>query len=192
MHGCSSEVCSKPYWSSPPRRRQNSALQLSLCKSKPRTVCVKAGRHWQGKFACAWATISTIWVQTCCSCYKHACDSTILGATKILNLDSCLGLLSWLLLIISPSHSFSFSRFQERNVPDSAEKLQQSLQWLGIQFDESPELGGKFGPYIQVNDTTSRWGRCTCVASFPGLCTQEPGNEASNCEQEDAVYCYTG
>jgi len=45
--------------------------------------------------------------------------------------------------------------FKERNLPGSAEKLQQSLQWLGIHFDESPHLGGKFGPYLQASSIYS-------------------------------------
>ncbi|KAL5486667.1 hypothetical protein EMCRGX_G019178 [Ephydatia muelleri] len=37
----------------------------------------------------------------------------------------------------------------ERNVPGSAQQLQESLEWLGVRFDEGPNIGGKFGPYIQ-------------------------------------------
>ena len=39
---------------------------------------------------------------------------------------------------------------QERYVPESVEKLEESLCWLGIEFHESPSKGGPYGPYVQV------------------------------------------
>lgn len=36
-------------------------------------------------------------------------------------------------------------------MPGSVEKMQQTLKWLGVEFDEGPSIGGKFGPYIQVS-----------------------------------------
>lgn len=38
---------------------------------------------------------------------------------------------------------------QKREVEGSAEKLIQILDWMGIKFDEGPNLGGDFGPYVQ-------------------------------------------
>ncbi|CAI8023907.1 Glutamate--tRNA ligase [Geodia barretti] len=38
---------------------------------------------------------------------------------------------------------------QGRLVPGSKEGLEESLQWLGVQFHESPSKGGPYGPYIQ-------------------------------------------
>lgn len=38
---------------------------------------------------------------------------------------------------------------QARYVEGSVENLIESLKILGIQFDEGPEIGGKFGPYFQ-------------------------------------------
>lgn len=37
-------------------------------------------------------------------------------------------------------------------MPGSAQQLQESLKWLGVRFDEGPNIGGKFGPYIQVHN----------------------------------------
>ena len=45
----------------------------------------------------------------------------------------------------------SLHSLQERNVPGSAQRLQESLEWLGVSFDEGPSAGGNFGPYIQVH-----------------------------------------
>ena len=36
-----------------------------------------------------------------------------------------------------------------RLVENAQENLIKSLRWAGIEFDESPEIGGDFGPYIQ-------------------------------------------
>ncbi len=41
------------------------------------------------------------------------------------------------------------SRYQE----DALKEIYQSLRWLGIAWDEGPEKGGKFGPYIQSQRT---------------------------------------
>lgn len=38
---------------------------------------------------------------------------------------------------------------QTREVPGSKEVIYDGLQWLGMQWDEGPEVGGEFGPYIQ-------------------------------------------
>ena len=38
---------------------------------------------------------------------------------------------------------------QNRKVEGAVENLINSLEWAGITFDESPHLGGDFGPYIQ-------------------------------------------
>jgi glutamyl-tRNA synthetase len=38
---------------------------------------------------------------------------------------------------------------QDRVVPGSLEAIYESLRWLGLQWDEGPEVGGSFGPYFQ-------------------------------------------
>lgn len=38
---------------------------------------------------------------------------------------------------------------QTRNVSDSLEKILADLRWLGLQWDEGPEVGGPHGPYFQ-------------------------------------------
>lgn len=39
---------------------------------------------------------------------------------------------------------------QKREVPGAIESLLSILNWVGISFDEGPEIGGDFGPYIQT------------------------------------------
>jgi len=38
---------------------------------------------------------------------------------------------------------------QKRLVPGALEDLLASLRWLGLQWDEGPEVGGAYGPYLQ-------------------------------------------
>ncbi|MBT5915885.1 MAG: glutamate--tRNA ligase, partial [Opitutae bacterium] len=38
---------------------------------------------------------------------------------------------------------------QERSTKESEDAILQSLQWLGIEWDEGPDKGGDFGPYRQ-------------------------------------------
>lgn len=38
---------------------------------------------------------------------------------------------------------------QKRFVEGSVKRLNESMEWLGIEFDESPEKGGKYEPYTQ-------------------------------------------
>jgi glutamyl-tRNA synthetase len=38
---------------------------------------------------------------------------------------------------------------QTREVPGSLDKILDSLRWLGIDWDEGPDIGGPFGPYVQ-------------------------------------------
>ena len=38
---------------------------------------------------------------------------------------------------------------QSRLVPGSIERIEESLRWLGLTWDEGPDIGGPYGPYIQ-------------------------------------------
>ena len=39
---------------------------------------------------------------------------------------------------------------QKRYVPGAEEELMDSLRWLGLEWDEGPDIGGDFGPYRQT------------------------------------------
>ena len=41
----------------------------------------------------------------------------------------------------------------KRNTPTAAKQVMQDLRWLGIQWDEGPEVGGPNGPYFQSQRT---------------------------------------
>ena len=38
---------------------------------------------------------------------------------------------------------------QSRKVEGAVESLLESLRWLGLSWDEGPDIGGPFGPYVQ-------------------------------------------
>ena len=38
---------------------------------------------------------------------------------------------------------------RNRHVEDSVQKILSDLRWLGLDWDEGPEVGGDFGPYHQ-------------------------------------------
>ena len=38
----------------------------------------------------------------------------------------------------------------ERSTPENTAQILRSLQWLGLDWDEGPEVGGPFGPYFQT------------------------------------------
>ena len=42
-----------------------------------------------------------------------------------------------------------------RLAPDSIEKISESLRWLGLDYDEGPDIGGPYGPYVQSERTES-------------------------------------
>lgn len=48
---------------------------------------------------------------------------------------------------------------QQRNIADSVGKILDDLRWLGLNWDEGPEVGGDFGPYFQSQrlDTYNRY-----------------------------------
>ena len=37
----------------------------------------------------------------------------------------------------------------KRTVPGAQQEIIDGLRWLGIQYDEGPDIGGQFGPYTQ-------------------------------------------
>ncbi len=40
---------------------------------------------------------------------------------------------------------------QERNIENGEEKIFSSLKWLGLEWDESIDVGGDFGPYRSMD-----------------------------------------
>jgi glutamyl-tRNA synthetase len=40
---------------------------------------------------------------------------------------------------------------RKRLVPGAEEELMNGLRWLGLQWDEGPDIGGPYGPYVNLN-----------------------------------------
>jgi glutamyl-tRNA synthetase len=83
-----------------------------------------------------------------------------------------------------------------RVVPGASEAMLEDLRWLGLDWDEGPDVGGPLGPYVQsarfdryaeALERLRASGRvypCTCsrkeiaqIASAPGGPAQDPGEE---------------
>src|SRR5947209_6433372 len=69
----------------------------------------------------------------------------------------------------------------DRVTDEAVEILQRSLRWLGLDWDEGPDVGGRYGPYRQ----TERYGIYQEVADelrakgqvYPCYCTPEELDE---------------
>ncbi|MSP22992.1 MAG: glutamate--tRNA ligase [Dehalococcoidia bacterium] len=66
---------------------------------------------------------------------------------------------------------------QSRSVPDSLERILASLEWLGVDWDEGPDIGGLYGPYIQ-SERLPRYAEATArlIAqgdAYPCFCTSQ-------------------
>ncbi len=49
---------------------------------------------------------------------------------------------------------------RNRFVPESQQDIMDGLSWLGLNWDEGPEVGGDYGPYYQSQRTElyQKWG----------------------------------
>ncbi|MCO6450612.1 MAG: glutamate--tRNA ligase [Caldilineales bacterium] len=84
---------------------------------------------------------------------------------------------------------------RNRFVPDSLQDILDSLRWLGLDWDEGPEIGGPSGPYFQSErlDEYQRWGdwlveqgkayRCYCTPE-----ELEQRREEQRARKEDTGY----
>ena len=85
----------------------------------------------------------------------------------------------------------------ERNVPGAEETLMEDLRWLGLEWDEGPDVGGPYGPYRQSErgEAYGAWldrllasghaYRCFCAEGegsedrrYPGTCRRVDPDEA--------------
>ncbi|HVM70902.1 MAG TPA: glutamate--tRNA ligase [Anaerolineales bacterium] len=66
---------------------------------------------------------------------------------------------------------------QKRFVPGSEQDLIDGLRWLGLDYDEGPDVGGKFGPYRQTDRRDIymeyAWKLVELDHAFPCFCTPE-------------------
>jgi glutamyl-tRNA synthetase len=75
---------------------------------------------------------------------------------------------------------------QNRFVPGSLDDIVQGLRWLGLDWDEGPEVGGDFGPYFQSErtDLYHQWGHWLVEHDFAYKCWCEPERLAKIRQQQ--------
>ncbi|MCX8032581.1 MAG: glutamate--tRNA ligase [Thermoleophilia bacterium] len=65
----------------------------------------------------------------------------------------------------------------ERSTPENTAQIMRSLRWLGLDWDEGPEVGGPYGPYFQTQRTanyTAALERMKAAgAAYPCFCSPE-------------------
>jgi glutamyl-tRNA synthetase len=65
----------------------------------------------------------------------------------------------------------------KRTVPGSEQEIMDGLRWLGLQYDEGPDIGGKFGPYRQTDRRELYQAHAKALVdsghAYPCFCTAE-------------------
>ena len=65
----------------------------------------------------------------------------------------------------------------KRTVPGSEQEIMDGLRWLGLQYDEGPDIGGKFGPYRQTDRREIYQAHAKSLVdsghAYPCFCTPE-------------------
>jgi glutamyl-tRNA synthetase len=83
-----------------------------------------------------------------------------------------------------------------RVVEGSAESLMQDLRWLGIDWDEGPDVGGAFGPYVQSERLDSYAAAIATLrergAVYPCTCSRKDILEAASAPHGDLGAVYPG
>ena len=65
----------------------------------------------------------------------------------------------------------------KRTVPGAEQEIMDGLRWLGLQYDEGPDIGGKFGPYRQTERREIYQAHAKTLVdsghAYPCFCTAE-------------------
>ena len=80
---------------------------------------------------------------------------------------------------------------QKRLVPGAEQELIDGLKWLGLQYDEGPDIGGPFGPYRQTDRFEIYQGYARQLVemgkAFPCFCTAERLEKVRNEQQKNKI-----
>lgn len=83
----------------------------------------------------------------------------------------------------------------ERSTPENTAQILRSLEWLGLDWDEGPEVGGDFGPYFQTQRAASYAAALehmkTNGSAYPCFCTTEQldtKRASARAEKTDTAY----
>jgi glutamyl-tRNA synthetase len=75
---------------------------------------------------------------------------------------------------------------QKRYVPEAEEDIKESLRWLGMEWDEGPDIGGDYGPYRQSErgDLYRQWAEWLIEKGHAYRCTCSPERLAAVREEQ--------
>ena len=77
----------------------------------------------------------------------------------------------------------------QRSRPEFEERLLTDLRWLGLDWDEGPDVGGAFGPYRQSERDEHYAAAIEALEVFPCSCSRrELREEASMGEGDEPIY----
>ena len=84
---------------------------------------------------------------------------------------------------------------QEREVPGAVELIYKTLREVGLNYDEGPDVGGDYGPYIQSQRRDIyreyAWKLVELGAAYPCFCTKERLDTLrAECEQRGETFRY--
>lgn len=83
----------------------------------------------------------------------------------------------------------------ERSTEENKQVILRSMKWLGLDWDEGPEVGGEFGPYLQTERFDTYKAALEKLkekgAVYPCFCTQEE-IAAKRAEAEKTEGGYSG
>ena len=70
---------------------------------------------------------------------------------------------------------------QERSTDENTQIILRAMRWLGLDWDEGPEIGGEFGPYFQTERMDTYKEALACLIesgnAYPCFCTKEELDE---------------
>ncbi len=75
---------------------------------------------------------------------------------------------------------------QKRTVPGAIDAIMDGLRWLGLDWDEGPDAGGPYGPYIQTEraDLYRQWAHWLVVNGHAYKCFCTPEELAAMREEQ--------
>ncbi len=78
---------------------------------------------------------------------------------------------------------------QTRYVPESEQDIMDSLRWLGLEWDEGPDIGGAYGPYRQSerSDLYHEWAEWLVTHGYAYRCNCTPERLAAVRERQHAA-----
>ena len=83
----------------------------------------------------------------------------------------------------------------DRSTSENTVQILRSLEWLGLDWDEGPEVGGDFGPYFQTGRTTNYGAALEDMkakgSAYPCFCTTEQleaKRVSARAEKADTAY----